>query len=157
MAVGPILMAASAALGAIGSIQQANAASAAAEYNAKIGEQNAVIAEQQAAENERLQRLRGKKALGATRAGYGAAGVSLEGTPLDILEESAMAIELDALKIRHDGTLRANAYRQGATLDRMQGQAAQTSGYLSAASQLLGGGIQVYDRLYPEDTLKRTG
>jgi hypothetical protein len=156
--IAPILMGVSAALSAVGSIQQANAQSSAAKFNARMGEQNAILAEQQAAEDERLQRLKGRKAIGATRAGYGASGVNLEGSPQDILEESAAAIELDALKIRHEGQIRANAYRSGAALDRAQGSAARTSGYLSATSALLGGGIRVYDRLYPEDeTPRRTG
>lgn len=149
MAIAPILMGIGAVLGAVGSIQQASAQASAAKHNARVGEQNARMAADQAKEDERMQRIRGMKALGTTRAGFGAAGVTLEGTPLDVLEESAAAIELDALKIRHGGEVQAAAYRNGASLDRAQASAAKTSGYLSATSALLGGGIRVYDRMYP--------
>lgn len=138
-----ILMGLGVGLQALGQIQQAQAARAAAEYNARVAEMNAVLAEQQAAAEEDRQRRLSYKQLSAMRAGYGAAGVSIEGSPLDVLEESAANAELDALTIRHAGQVRATAYRQEAALERYRGKAATRAGYISAASTLLTGGGEI--------------
>lgn len=127
------------ALPVFGKFQEARAARAAAEYNARMAEMNAIQAEQQAAAEEDRQRRLSYKQLSAMRAGYGAAGVSIEGSPLDVLEESAANAELDALTIRHAGQVRATAFRQEAALERMRGRAEYRAGLLGAASSLLSG------------------
>lgn len=130
---------------AFGQIQQAQAARAAAEYNAAIAERNAVMSQQQAAVEEQKQRNLSYKRLSAVRAGYGAAGVQIEGSPLDVLEESAASAELDALTIRHGGEVRATAFRQEAALERMRGRSETRAGYLGAAGTLLTGGGQIWN------------
>jgi hypothetical protein len=130
-------------LQAAGSIQQGQAARSAANYNAQVAENNAAAARAQAAENARRQRVMNKKALGSIRAGYGASGVTLEGSPLDVLEESAMNAELDALSIEHAGLVRALGFQNDAALERFGGRNASRAGYMGAAAALLGGGARI--------------
>lgn len=150
---------AAAAIGAVGSIQQGQAGKTAANYNAQLAQNNATYAGQQSAEEARRQRIMGAKAVGAARAGYGASGVSIEGSPLDVLEESARSAELDALSIEHGGQVRSIGFRNEATLDRFRGSAASRAGYMGAAATLLKGGAQAYSYMdEPAKTKpKRTG
>lgn len=141
MAWVPIAMA---VVAAVGAMSQAASARSAAKYNASIAERNAVVARQQAAVNEDAQRRAAYRALGRMRAGYGAAGVTVEGSPLDVLEDSAAEAELDALNIRYKGELTAMGYQDEATLQRMRGKAAMTAGIFKAGSALLGGAGAYY-------------
>ena len=93
---------------------------------------------------------------GKLLAGYGASGVTLEGTPLDVLEESAANAELDALTIRHQGELAARGYENTATLDTFAASGARTGGYISAVDELLTGGAKLYN-IYNPPKLTRTG
>lgn len=142
-AAAPFLTGGFAALQAVGAIQQGQAAKAAANYNAQVADNNAAMARAQAAENARRQRIMGAKALGSIRAGYGASGVTLEGSPLDVLEESAMNAELDALSIEHAGLVKSLGFQNEAALDRFGGRNAARAGYMGAASALLGGGARM--------------
>lgn len=129
---------ASAAMSVIGAIQQGQAARAAGDYNAAIARQNARWSRQQATEEERKFRIGARKELGRTRAAYAAAGVTLEGTPTDVLEEGAYTAELDALSIRHGGERRALGFESEAEIEKYRGKVGQRQAYFSAAGTLLG-------------------
>lgn len=159
-ALGTIASAVSGVIGAIGAIQSANAQAASAEYNAKIAERNAQIVEN----NRRLsmrqtevdaeeKRRENRRTLSAVRAAYGASGLELSGSPLDVLEDSALELELDASRIEAEGRQRSVemaaqgiAYREDATLSRMQGKAARSAGYINAAGALFGTAGRVLSR-----------
>lgn len=136
MAVTGIVIA-GAALSAYGQIQQGRAAQKAAEYNAAIDEQNAKLVDEQARYDERISRKESNRAMSKIRANYAFAGVTLDGSPLDVLQESAVNAEQDALLIRHKGEVNALAYRNSATLQRYQGKQEKNASYISAASTLL--------------------
>lgn len=133
--------------GVAGQINQANAQAAASRMNAQIGFKNAALTRQQAAQEEARLRTQGKKDLGSIRVGYGSSGVSMEGSAMDVLQESAANVELDALTLRHRGESQAKMYEMGAQMDLNTASSARTSGLLSAAGTLLGGGAKLYDRL----------
>lgn len=129
---------------AVGAIRSAQSASAAADYNAQIAERNAALARDQAASDEQRQRIQARKQLGAMRAGYGASGVTLDGSPLDVLENSAAEAELDALTIRYKGEVSALGYRTESAQQRARSANATTEGYYNAGSALLQGGAKAY-------------
>lgn len=137
MAVGTLMSAASQA-------QQARDAKKAADFNASIAERNAGIARQQAAQDAMLQQRQARQQFGAATAAYGASGVTLEGSPLDVLEASAASAELDRQTILYKGELRAMGYTDDATISRVQGQSAYNYGMGQAASTLLKGAGQTY-------------
>ena len=144
LTVGNIFGLIGSAFSAVGSIQQGNAAQAAAEYNAQLARQNSVLARQAAAEDERRHRVQSRKQLGAIRTGYGASGVTVEGSPSDILDESAIIAELDALTIRAKGAQAAGAFESSARVQTQLGKTAKKQSYFGAASSLLKGGANVY-------------
>lgn len=135
----PYLQAAGTAFSVIGALNQGRAASDAANYNAAVASRNAVVAQQQAAADAERQRRENVLRQGQIRAGYGASGVTLEGSPLDVLENSAAMGELDRQTILYKGRLRSMGSEETAALDVMQGENAITQSYLRAGSELFTG------------------
>ena len=133
------LSVAGSAISAIGQLKQGDAAKQAGDMNAANARQNAVDATEQARLQEENQRVEAKKILGSARANYGASGVTMEGSPLDVLESSARNAELDALTIRYGGKIKAAAYNRSAAGYQMEGEAAQSSSRLGAAGTFLSG------------------
>ncbi|HEX7005583.1 MAG TPA: hypothetical protein VF274_00460 [Alphaproteobacteria bacterium] len=131
------IAAASAAISAAGAVAQGNAAKSAANFNAAVARRNADIARANAAADAARQKQRGALLAGRQRAAAGASGITAEGSPLDVMADSAIASELDALTTRYRGELQARAYGQDATLQDMRGDAAQTAGYIGAGAALL--------------------
>lgn len=133
------LAAASAAMTAVSSIKQGQQAEASAKFNADMQNRNALIARQQAGAEEEKQRRLTYMRQGAANAAYGASGVAMEGSPLDILEQSAAQEELDALNIRYRGEIGAQSAEGQAELSRMRGSAAAQAGMMGAGSAILMG------------------
>lgn len=123
-----------------GQYMQGQQAADAAEYNAQIANQNATIATQQGeAAVQQLGRQQYRQ-LGAATAAYGASGVTMEGSPTDVLAQSAAEAALDRLTTKYNYQLRALGFQQTAALDEMQAGNARTSGILSA----IGTGVKGY-------------
>lgn len=133
----PVLMFGGMALSALGGIQQAQTAKAAGRYNQQIAERNAAIARDQTAAEITRQQRAARRARGAARAAYGASGVTIEGSPLDVLEDSATEAELDTLTLKYRGELRAQGYEQAGDMARFEGDRAARAGWTRAAGTLL--------------------
>lgn len=152
------LIVASTLLSAAGSVQQGNAAAAAGRYNQQISEMNAKIADNKARDAiergkiaEQQKRREVAAVAGRQQAAMAANGVDISfGSPLDVLADTAIQGELDALTIRSNTYREEYDYRvQGAnqraqgSLARMQGDAAKTGGLISAGATILGGASKV--------------
>lgn len=138
-AVVPFLPYIAAAFTAVSAIQQGQAAKRAGDFNAAVAEQNAGVARNQAAADAEAQQRHARQVIGAQRAAYGASGITLVGSPIDVLSESASNAELDKLNILHRGEIAAVGYGNTATLERMKGAAGERQGYIGAASGILTG------------------
>jgi len=149
-----VLVAASTAMTAVGTIQQGMAAAAqgraqqqAQEYNAIVKQQNAALARQQAGAREEQQRRQARQLMGQQSAALAQAGIGVGfGSALDIEEQSAVRAELDALTIAYQGELQATGLLAAAQQDIYQGEAARAAGanaqsasYVSAGASLLSG------------------
>jgi hypothetical protein len=119
---------------AIANIEAINATALA---NAQIAESNALRFEAAAtaqetagrAEEER-RRTRAQFLLADQRARYGASGVTIEGSPLEVLAFSAGQEELDALTIRFNSGTRVNDLTMEAAATRLEGAlGVQTAGF----------------------------
>jgi hypothetical protein len=147
------LIAASAAMSAVGAIQQGQAAAAqgraqqqAQQYNAIVKQQNAALARQQAGAREEQQRRGARQVLGQQRAALAQAGIGMGGSALDIEEQSAVRAELDALSIAYEGDLQASGLLAAAQQDiymgevaKARGDNARTASYVSAGASILSG------------------
>lgn len=121
----------------MGAIHQGKAEQAAADYNAQLADRNALITTQQTEAAKLQQKRDSAKHIGGMRAAYSASGVSLEGSALDVLEESASQAELDYQNIGYQGELKRMGFESEAAMERMRGKNAVRAGYLKASSILL--------------------
>lgn len=157
--IATVLTIGSTLIGAVGAIQQGNAAAEAGRFNARVADMNAELSRRRAkdatergarAEQQKRQEIAALK--GKQVAAMAANGVDLSfGSPLDTIVDTAMLGELDALTIRknaanenYDYRVQAVNGRADATLSRMSADASQTAGYLNAAGTILGGGANAF-------------
>lgn len=146
MAFLPVVLAvAGTAMTAIGQIRQGQAAKAAADYNAQVANNNAIVAEQQSQSQAMVQGRRAMMQNGGLLANMAANGVEVgEGSPIDILSQSAANAEMDRQNIIYNGRVKAQSLRNQAQLDTFQGETAQSNGFMSAAGTLLSGGSKAW-------------
>ena len=140
-----VLSAVGTALSALSSIQQGQAAGAQADTQAAILRQQAERDRQQAASDEEDFRRRQSRVAAARRAGLGASGAQpAAGSPLLVSEDFAGEVELQALRIRSGGELRATRAEQQANLQRFRGRQARTSGFTRGGALLVSGAGKVF-------------
>lgn len=136
------------AVSAVSSISQGIAAREMGDYNARVAEVDAQSAEASSRAEAEASRKRTARLQGAVRARAAASGLDLgEGSPLEVLYANASEGELEALSIEHSGATAASRYRSQGAVARARGRQAETSGYLSAASQVLSSAVSAY-KLY---------
>jgi hypothetical protein len=101
---------------------------AVAEFNAKVGENNAIAATQ-AAEFERdLFDENFKRRLSANTVATAASGVQINTGSADLVQtESLQNAALERLSILYNGQVAANAARSGAVIDRASGAASRAN------------------------------
>ena len=137
----------------------ADSAKKVGEYEQQVAEQNAERAEFQEAQartigsiNEERARQRAQQMVGKQRAALASTGADLSsGTALDLVSETALFGEEDALMTRFNAMNEAWGYGAQATDYRNQGRAAKTRSkneamgtYLTTAGSLASQGSQLY-------------
>jgi len=152
---------ASTGMSVMGQMQQAQSAQAMAGYQAQVAENNRIAAERMAVDAEKRgqvaesrQRLRTKGIMGTQIAALAAQGTDLEGSPTDILGDTAYAGEIDALTIRSNAAREAWGYRtKGVEFGNEVGlanarQGASGLSALGVGSSLIAGAGSVADKWY---------
>jgi hypothetical protein len=122
---------------AIGQIQQGRWQRQIAEQNAKREEAEAMARQQEAMAKAKAQRGENERRIERMRSKYLKGGVAMEGTPLEVLAESAGDLELQALEIERYGEVASKRHLQQAGIDRMGGEAAWTGAKWGAGATLL--------------------
>lgn len=158
-AIGPYLSVASGVIGAVSAISGANSNAAseksnqyAAEYNAQVNRQRAAMALQQGNAQESQQRREARREAGYLRAGLVENGMDLSsGSGADLVYESSLNSEMDALNIRYGAQLNAQGANAQAALDdnsavaaKNRAKQAKIGGYMGAAGSILTGAGQAY-------------
>ena len=144
MAIGAIIAIISALVSAGSMIYSAQQQRKTAEYRAQLAEEageevKAGTELEVARHRERTKRLQARQ-----RASYAKAGVLMEGSPLEVLADSAAQADLDEMIIEHGGQARASAYEREGMFMRQYGKSQQTAGYIKAGSSLLSGAYKAY-------------
>jgi len=144
----------------VGALSAAQAQAQAADYNARVADRDAYVADQnrkstlEMAEIDAADRRReNRRALSAIRASYGASGVELAGSPLDVLQDSATELELDAQRTEYEGRVRGRegglqmiGFGERATLSRMEARSARAGGVFAALGQGFSGAGTILSR-----------
>lgn len=126
MAMAAIGLAMSAGSMVTGVVNAANAQSAqdkAYDYNKQMDLENAKLTLQNSQMDEQRYRVQAAQQLGEERAGYGAGGVQMTGSALDVMRSSAASAEMDAQSIKYKGMMQAYSYQKQAGLEEMNRQA----------------------------------
>lgn len=158
--IAPVLTAVGTITSVIGAVGAANAQAAAGEYNARVAERDAYVAEQNSKailDQTRIdveERRRQNNRVQATmRAAYGASGTGLAGSALDVLYDTAMEQETDVRRIEYEGRVRARegalqmlGLQESATLSRMEASNAKRAGYINAVGIAAGGAGRTLER-----------
>jgi len=130
----------SAGIAAAGAVAQGVSANKQAKFQAAVDEQKATRERQVSANEEEDFRRRQSRFLAQRRAELGGAGVEIgTGTPLLAFGDFAAETELQALRIRDGGDVKATRLEQQAGLTRASGRAAQQQGFFRAGASLLSG------------------
>jgi hypothetical protein len=138
-------MAASTAMAVAGAVKQGQAASQAADYNSQLATQNAGIAAAQGEAAGQAQARDAQRRIGTEMAAYGASGVQMsDGSPADVLADSARSAALDNLTTRYNYQIKGLGYQDQASLESAQSENASAAGYLSALGAGIGGASKVY-------------
>ena len=142
--LGTALTVGSTLLGTLGTLQQANAASNAASYNAEIQRQQAdqELRNAEAKATEKSTRTRQK--LAATRAGAIQSGLETDGSVADILNVVETQGALEELTALYEGTTKARGLRASAQLNDANARSSRTSGFINAGTTLLTGVNKLY-------------
>ena len=130
-------------LQAVSSIQQGQAQARSANFRAAIAEQNAILARQTAAADAEKRRRDLARATGRSRARFGAAGLTVEGSPLEVLGDLTAEGELNVRNALFDGEVEARRFQAESSLLQSQARDARTSGFLRAGTSLLFAGAKV--------------
>lgn len=124
-------------LAAYSQMREGKAAHQAAKYNAKVAEQNAKQAGEQAsfdAEQIRRQRM---ILTGRQRAAAASSGLFLSGSFTDVIADSAVQGELEAMSRIYEGQVESWNYRAQAELEKSAGKNAATSARLQAYGTII--------------------
>lgn len=143
----PYIAAASTALTAGAAYQQANAQKTQLEAVARAREEEANA---EAAEGQRaaiIERKKARNLMSRARAVAAASGAGAsDPTVVNQLTDIETQGEMNALNAMYAGRTAERGYRQGAAIARNEADAAQTAGYLGAASTALDGSTSWFDK-----------
>lgn len=141
-------------VGTVSSIQQGKATQAQYDYQAKVAQNNAKIAEenarrtrQQGIEEERLQRIKTQRNVASQMSSMASNGIDVtQGTAVDVLADTSAMGELDALQTRYNYEAKAQGYdveagnfKNQSNLDMLAGRNAYSAGIMGGISEGLAG------------------
>ena len=112
-----------------------------AKYSAKVSEMQAKTAKETAAYKEKRFRGRVERFKATQRVARAASGVTIEGSPMEVMLDSALQAEMDALLIRRGGEVKAIEYGERAKLFRHKAKGAIFEGVMGVGSILTQGAL----------------
>lgn len=133
------LAAVGAVVGAVGTIMSGMAAADAAEYNAKVQDRNAATARAQASVDASKEKRAAIRRRDDIRASYGANGIEMAGSALDVFRDQVIEDELAVKTIQYKGEIRAIGHQDQAQLDRMSARSSRTAAIFGGFSQGISG------------------
>lgn len=152
-----------AGVSAIGAVQQGQAQKQAADYQAAVDRNNAILSQRQARDalergqaDQQAAMRKTADALGRARASYASRGVEGNfGSPLDVMGDMAQFGALDTSTIRGNSERQALGFEAqaansnaSASLRTMQGENAATAGVIGGMGSLLSGASSVAEKWY---------
>lgn len=139
-----VAVGASAVVSAAGAIYAGKQQKAAADYNAKVQQQQAQLEAQEGKERVARMRKDAKKFQARALAVRAAQGIDVSaGSSLMLEAENAETLELQALEAARASDITQRKLIQGAKITRMQGKAQQKASFFQAGASLLSGAADI--------------
>jgi hypothetical protein len=135
--MGLVLMGGSAAIGAMGQMQQGDAAAAAASREAQSMRMNAEIAQKNAIAKDDQFRRQQRQHVGSMLAASAEAGGGLNA---DALRGTLYDMEMDSSTIRYEGNMKAAGLNDQASVTEWEGKQKQYGAQIGAVASLLNAG-----------------
>lgn len=133
-----------AALSGFGQLMSALQSRGAEKYNAQLLERQASDTEKQTAADAEQMRRDTARRVGAAEAAYGAAGVDLQGSPLDVLSDLATEGELSRQLTLYKGRTESAQLRAQAATARDNASSALFGGIFAAGTTFLTQGLAAF-------------
>lgn len=138
------LMIATTALSAVGAVMQGNQARAAGDAQ-RAAYYQAAQAENASSGYEATRVFeQGRRAQSAALVQVAGSGVSLAGSPTDVLADNAVHTQMDIDSIRFGSTIKQNNLMMQGDLAALGGRQRQQAGYIGAATNVASGLTQLY-------------
>jgi hypothetical protein len=126
-------------VGVYSQVKAGNDAEDAAKANAAVEKNNAIAAQQQAALEAGQVRRKNLLRMGAQRAAAGKSGVLIDDSAGDVIYDTAIQGELEALSVAYSGATQSNYYNSKSRIARWEGSQAKSAANLNAGATLIGG------------------
>jgi hypothetical protein len=126
-------------MAAYGSMKTGQETAAANNYNADVSTIRGQEAQQSADAQAQVVDQQNREKYGQAAAAYGAAGVDMSGSPLEVMHSLALKGELNRRLTVYNGTVQNQTDTQQAALDKYQATSAVEAGATKAGSSLLTG------------------
>lgn len=139
MALGVVVGVLGAVASAAGSIAAGQAQAQASRAQADAYRRQAELERQQADFNARQQEHKAIKLISQQRSSFLAAGVSLYGTPMDVIDDSTMQSDLDVQAIRYNGEIKAQNFDMQARALDVKASGAEKAGAIGAIAPIIKG------------------
>lgn len=145
--VAPLMLAAGgAALGGVmgykGNMAQARQAQQVAEYNARVAENEAILAARVKVDEEANLRRQSDRLVATQRVATAASGIEMSGSPLQALADTYFNTEMDALRIQYASDIEQTRKQSEATLARLEGKSRAAAARSEAFGSLIQGGTR---------------
>lgn len=127
-------------LGAMATLAQGVSSYQQGEYNQKVMEQQADAKQLANKANESVYKKRITALLGRQRAGFVANGITFEGSPMEMMLDSAYQYEVDKSIRKFNSDTEASYYRNKGEMSMMEGRANLFNSFLST-------GVSTFDRM----------
>lgn len=112
-----------------------------ANQNAQLSDQAARDAVARGSQAVAREQIKGATTEGKQAAAYGASGVTLAGSPTDVMTDTRYFTDINVQREMNNAAREAYGYAVKAGQFRMQAQQAGAEGSISIASQAIGGGF----------------
>lgn len=142
----PLLILGGGILGFIGQRQEAEARAQSLEFNATVAEQEAEISKKIRELEKGQEEKRLKSFISTQQALFAKSGVTLSGSPLAVIEESAAAGELDIIIGNINASIEQSRLQSEADIRRAEAKSRIATGKTRAGLTLLSTGLQIASR-----------
>lgn len=139
LAIAAVSIIAATAIGVTSSVMQSNQQKAMANYQRQVNEQNAKASREAAQAKIENQRRQAKFTYGTQLARLGGMGALAEGSPLDIMGQSAGQQEYDNMVTEYEGEVQSIQFQQQAALNKYESDIASYNLGLNVTSQIAKG------------------